>query len=69
MRFNSKNSSKSGLFEQKMGFYSRKIPKTGLLKKGEVVFKSGAVYERIRYTYPNPITTSTVIILEKSIQR
>ena len=49
VRFNSKNPSKSGLFYQKMGFYSRKTPKTGLLKKGEVVFKSGAVYERIRY--------------------
>ena len=27
-----KNSSKSGLFDQKMGFYSRKTPKAGLLK-------------------------------------
>ena len=32
VRFNSKNPSKSGLFDQKMGFYSRKTPKTGLLK-------------------------------------
>ena len=27
---NSKNPSKSGLFDQKMGVYSRKTPKTGL---------------------------------------
>ena len=50
VRFNSKNPSKSGLFDQKMGFYSRKTPKTGLLKKGEVVFKSGAVNEWIWYS-------------------
>ena len=49
MRFNSKNPSKRGLFDQKMGFYSRKSPKTGLLKRGEVIFKSGAVLEQIRY--------------------
>ena len=49
VRFNSKNPSKRGLFDQKMGFYSRKSPKTGLLKRGEVIFKSGAVLERIRY--------------------
>ena len=49
MRFNSKNPSKRGLFDQKMGFYSRKSPKTELLKRGEVIFKSGAVLERIRY--------------------
>ena len=48
VRFNSKNPSKRGLFDQKMGFYSRKSPKTGLLKRGEVIFKSGAVLERIR---------------------
>ena len=50
VRFNSKNPSKRGLFAQKKGFYSRKSPKTGLLKRGEVIFKSGAVLERIRYT-------------------
>ena len=49
VRFNSKNPSKRGLFDQKMGFYSRKSPKTGLLKRGEVIFKSGAVLERVRY--------------------
>jgi len=49
VRFNSKNPSKRGLFDQKMGFYSRKSPKTGLLKRGEVIFKSGALLERIRY--------------------
>ena len=49
MRFNSNNPSKRGLFDKKMGFYSRKSPKTGLLKRGEVIFKSGAVLERIRY--------------------
>ena len=49
VRFNSKNPTKRGLFDQKMGFYSRKSPKTGLLKRGEVIFKSGAVLERIRY--------------------
>ena len=49
VRFNSKNSSKRGLFDQNMGFYSRKSSKTGLLKRGEVIFKSGAVLERIRY--------------------
>ena len=51
VRFNSKNPSKRGLFDQKMGFYSRKSPKTGLLKRGEVIFKSGAVLERIRYVF------------------
>ena len=54
VRFNSKNPSKRGLFDQKMGFYSRKSPKTGLLKRGEVIFKSGAVLERIRYATPTP---------------
>ena len=49
VRFNSKNPTKRGLFDQKMGVYSRKSPKTGLLKRGEVIFKSGAVLERIRY--------------------
>ena len=49
MRFNSKNPTKRGLFDQKMGVYSRKSPKTGLLKRGEVIFKSGALLERIRY--------------------
>ena len=41
VRFNSKNPTKRGLFDQKMGVYSRKSPKTGLLKRGEVIFKSG----------------------------
>ena len=54
VRFNSKNPTKRGLFDQKMGVYSRKSPKTGLLKRGEVIFKSGAVLERIRYTNMNP---------------
>ena len=49
VRFNSKNPSKRGLFDQKMGFYSRKNPKTELLKRAEVIFKSGAILERIRY--------------------
>ena len=53
VRFNSKNPTKRGLFDQKMGFYSRKSPKTGLLKRGEVIFKSGAVLERIRYVELN----------------
>ena len=44
MRFNSKNPTKRGLFDQKMG-----VPKTGLLKRGEVIFKSEALLERIRY--------------------
>ena len=48
VRFNSKNPTKRGLFDQKMGVYSRKSPKTGLLKRGEVIFKSGALLERIR---------------------
>ena len=43
VRFNSKNPSTRGLFDEKMEFYSRKSPKTGLLKRGEVIFKSGAV--------------------------
>ena len=34
-----------------MGFYSRKNPKTGLLKRGEVVFMGGAVYGRIQYLF------------------
>ena len=44
-----KKSLERGLFDQKMGFYSRKNPKTGLLKRAEVIFKSGAILERIRY--------------------
>ena len=32
-----------------MGFYSRKNPKTGLLKRAEVIFKSGAILEWIWY--------------------
>ena len=54
VRFNSKNPTKRGLFDQKMGVYSRKSPKTGLLKRGEVIFKSGAVLERIRYYVSHP---------------
>ena len=38
-----KKSLKSELFDQKMGFYCKKPPKTGLLKKGEGLFKSEAV--------------------------
>ena len=34
---------------KKWGIYLRKSQKIGRFKKGEVVFKSGAVYERIRY--------------------
>ena len=41
VRFNSKNPSKSGLFDQKMGFYSRKTPKTGLLKKVRLCSRVG----------------------------
>ena len=32
-----------------MEFYSRKIPKKGLLKSDEVIFKSGAILEQIQY--------------------
>ena len=67
VRFNSKNPSKRGLFDQKMGFYSRKSPKTGLLKRGEVIFKSGALLERIRYSnwdrWPKEIIQILVEIL------
>ena len=52
-----KKSSKSRLFDQNMGIYSRKPPKTGLLKRGEVVFKSGAVYEQIRYLLSSKSTS------------
>ena len=49
VRFNSKNPSKSGLFDQKNGVLFKKNPKNRTFEKGEVVFKSGAVYERIQY--------------------
>ena len=39
--FNSKNPSKSGLFDQKMGFYSRKTQKTGFLKKVRLYSRVG----------------------------
>ena len=45
--FNSKKSSKSVLFCQKVGFYSRKTPKNFTLHGGQ--FKSGAALMRIRY--------------------
>ena len=41
MRFNSKNPSKSGLFDQKNGVLFKKNPKNRTFEKGEVVFKSG----------------------------
>ena len=66
VRFNSKNPSKRGFFDQKMGFYSRKSPKTGLLKRGEVIFKSGAVLERIRYAKSK--VSCTLFNEDKSIQ-
>ena len=47
--FNSKNPSNSGLFDQKVGVYSRKTPKTGLFTLPGVLFKSGAALKRIRY--------------------
>ena len=40
---NSKNASKSGLFDQKVGVYSRKTPKTGLFTFSGTLFKSGPV--------------------------
>ena len=46
---NSKNPSKSGLFGQKVGVYSRKTPKTGLFTLPGALFKSGAALTRIRY--------------------
>ena len=46
---NSKNPLKSGLFDQKVGVYSRKTPKTGLFTLPGALFKSGAAMTRIRY--------------------
>ena len=46
---NSKNPLKSGLFDQKVGVYSRKTPKTGLFTLPGALFKSGAAISRIRY--------------------
>ena len=46
---NSKNPSKSGLFDQKVGVYSRKTPKTGLFTLPGAIFKSGAALKRIWY--------------------
>jgi len=42
------NPSKSGLFDQKVGVYSRKTPKTGLFTLPGDLFKSGAAIKRIR---------------------
>ena len=46
--FNSKYLSKSGLFSKKVGFYSRKTPKTWLFKLHGALFKSGVAFKRIR---------------------
>ena len=42
-----KNTSNSGLFDQKVGFFSRKTPKTGLFTLPGVLFKSGAALKWI----------------------
>ena len=44
-----KNPSKSGLFDQKVGVYSRKTPKTGLFTLPGDLFKSGAAIKRMQY--------------------
>ena len=49
VRMNSKNPSKSGLFEQKVGVYSRNTPKTRLFTLPGALFKNGAGISRIRY--------------------
>ena len=46
---NSKNPSKRGLFDQKVGVYSRKTPKTGLFTLPGDLFKSGAAIKRMQY--------------------
>ena len=51
VRFNLKNPSKSGLFNKKVGFYSRKPKKTGLFTLPGALFKSGVALERIRYLF------------------
>ena len=48
VRFNSKNPSKGGLSDQKNGVLFKKNPKSRTFENGEVLFNSGAVYERIR---------------------
>ena len=47
VRVNRKNPSKSGLFEQKVGVYSRNTQKTGLFTLPGGLFKSGAAISRI----------------------
>ena len=56
VRFNSKNPSKSGLFDQKMGFYSRKTPKTGLLKS---IFKGWGYIQEWGSTRADTVSTSS----------
>ena len=51
VRFNLKNSSKNGLFNRKVGFYSRKKTKKGLFTLPGALFKSGVALERIRYLF------------------
>ena len=46
VRFNLKNPSKSGFFDQKWGSIYEQKPKKLLLKRDGVVFKSGAVYKQ-----------------------
>ena len=45
VRFIQKIPQKVDFLTKKWGFYSRKTPKTGILKKDEGLFKSEAVYE------------------------
>ena len=51
MGVNSKNPLKSGLFDQKVGFFLRKTTKTGHFTLPGALFKSGAALARIRYSY------------------
>ena len=47
MPLDSKNPSKKGLLEQKVGVYSRKPKKTGLLTLSGALFKSGVALKQI----------------------
>ena len=68
VRFNSKNPSKSGLFDQKMGFYSRKTPKTGFLKKVMLYSRVGLYTSGYSIFFPlEPKIISELSTFEKVI--
>ena len=65
--FNSKNPSKSGLFDQKMGFNSRKTQKTGFLKKVRLYSRVGCIRADTVFFPLEPKIISELSTFEKVI--